>query len=257
MKSTRSSRGEGHSRAPLLFTFAARRSKVAPSSCSCSCRAIAGAYANPLTETPERKGDLRTRVAPVGQSDWAGMNAFGVYAALFALGFFGSIFWVEHKLEELFNPWPWMVLLLAASSFLFWLMAYRRNRVIEDVPTSTIAAAAQGYVELRGIAAPSAGNTLTGRLTHIPCIWYRFVVTDATDSSEKRVADFGTRSVPFVLRDKTGECLVDPGQAEVVCNRCQSWVKEDIEYQEWSIRVGDPVHAVGYLSSGGDRKSVV
>ena len=187
----------------------------------------------------------------MGQRDWAGVIAFSVYVALFALGFFGGIIWVELKLGTTFNPWPWMVLLLAASSFLFWLMAYRRKRVIEDVPTSTIAAAAQGYVELRGIAAPSAGNTLTGRLTYIPCVWYRFVVTDATDSSEKRVADFGSRSVPFVLRDKTGECLVDPGQAEVVCDSCQSWVKEDIEYQEWSIRVGDPVHAVGYFSSGG------
>jgi hypothetical protein len=201
--------------------------------------------------TPERPRDLRKRVSPVGDRDWAGIFAFSVYGAIGFAAFAAIHYSVAVKYAGRFNPWLWLALLLAVSAFLFWLMASRRQRAIEDVPTSTIAAAAQGYVELRGIAAPSAGNSLTGQLTRIPCVWYRFVATDVTDPNEKRVVDFGSRSVPFVLRDRTGECLIDPGQAEVVCDRCQSWVKEDMEYDEWSIRVGDPVHAVGYFSSGG------
>jgi len=187
----------------------------------------------------------------VGERDLAGIFAFSVYAAVGFAAFAAIHFSVAVSYAGRFNPWLWLVLLLAVSSFLFWMMAYRRQRIIDDVPTSTIAGAAQGYVELRGIAAPSAGNSLTGQLTRIPCVWYRFVATDATDPNEKRVADFGSRSVPFVLRDRTGECLVDPGQAEVVCDRCQSWVKEGMEYQEWSIRVGDLVYAIGHFSSGG------
>lgn len=205
----------------------------------------------PAAITSERKRDLRKRVQPVGERDRAGITAFSVYVALIVLGFFIAVYGIELKLGTRFNPWPWLVLLFAVCAFLFWLMAYRRQRAIEDVPTSTIAAAAQGYVELRGTAEPAAGNTLTGRLTHIPCVWYRYVVCHATDPDQKEDSDSGSRGVPFVLRDKTGECLVDLEQAEVICDRCQSWVKDEMSYQEWSIRVGDLIYAIGYFSSGG------
>jgi hypothetical protein len=204
-----------------------------------------------LTQTPERTRDLRKRVQPVGQRDRAGVVAFSVYAALIALGFFAAYFWSYFKLADRVNPWPWLVLLFAASAFLFWLTAVRRMRVIEDVPTSTVASAAQGYVELRGVAAPSAGNMLAGRLTQVPCVWYRFEVRPVVDQDQAEHGDFGIRSVPFLLRDKTGECLIDPEQAEVISDRCQSWVKDDMSYQEWSIRVGDPIYAIGHFSSGG------
>jgi len=61
----------------------------------------------------------------------------------------------------------------------------------------------------------------------------------------------GSLGVPFLLRDQTGECLVDAGQAEVVCNRCQQWNEDGRVFEEWSIRVGDPVHAVGFFMTGG------
>lgn len=51
----------------------------------------------------------------------------------------------------------------------------------------------------------------------------------------------------FILRDKTGDCVIDPEKAEVICDRCQAGHM----WHEWSIRVGDPVYAIGYFSSGG------
>ena len=45
----------------------------------------------------------------------------------------------------------------------------------------------------------------------------------------------------------------DPAEAEVVCDRCQAWSAHRVTYSEWSIRVGDPIYAIGYFSSGGAR----
>lgn len=187
--------------------------------------------------------DLRERtLSYVGQRDKAGDAAIGVYVAL-ALVFFGLV---------IYFPWlgaiRWLPVVMAASAFLFWLRAYRRLRVAEDVPTSTIAAAAQGYVELSGTAVAAPGDTLTGHLTRIPCVWYRYDWYEGGDNGQ---SDAGERGAPFVLRDATGECVVDPGEAEVICDRCQTWSHDGRVYKEWSIRVGDPVYAIGHFSSGG------
>jgi hypothetical protein len=187
--------------------------------------------------------DLRARtLLSVGLRDRAGDVAIWVYIAL-ALAFLGLIV-VFPQLEAD----RWIPLVLAVSAFAFWLRAYRRLRTIEDVPTSTIAAAAQGYVELNGTAVAAAGDTLVGHLTRLPCVWYRY---SWYKSGQEKGGDMGELGVPFILRDATGDCLVDATEAEVVCDRCQTWAREAIVFQEWSIRVGDPVYVIGHFSTGG------
>jgi hypothetical protein len=186
--------------------------------------------------------DLRVRTLSVGQADKAGDIAIGVYLA------WVSVFFVLTLAFPRLRAPMWVPALLAASAFLFWLGVYRRLRMVMDVPTSTIAAAAQGYVELQGRAAAAPGEALRGQLTGVPCIWYRY--NWYTPGDDKAV-DFGERGVPFILRDATGDCLVDSDDAEVICDRCQKWTEDGKVLQEWSIRVGDPVYAIGYLASGG------
>ena len=208
------------------------------------CPSCGIAY-NKLNEASAKAAvpDLRERtLLSVGLNDRAGDVAIWVYIVL-ALAFFGLIVYFPQ-----FDAGRWMPLVLVASAFVFWLRAYRRLRTIEDVPTSTIAAAAQGYVEFNGTAVAAPGDTLVGYLTRLPCVWYRY---SWYKSGQEKGGDMGELGVPFILRDATGDCLVDPAEAEVVCDRCQTWAREAIVFQEWSIRVGDPVYAIGYFSTGG------
>ena len=190
--------------------------------------------------------DQRERARTVGERDTAGSSAFGIYLALFVLGI-AAAFLTRGSVRF------WLPLLLAGGAFVFWLAAYRRKRMIEDVPTSTIAAAAQGYVEIQGTVEHAPGDLLAGRLTNLPCVWYHCTLrTDPSDKDNSR-DEAGWNSTPFIIRDETGECLVDPAEAEVICDRCQAWNAERVAYREWSIRVGDPIYAIGYFTTGGAR----
>ena len=50
--------------------------------------------------------------------------------------------------------WVACLALIAAISLCAWMSALRRRRAITDTPTSRIASAAQGYVELSGSGRP-------------------------------------------------------------------------------------------------------
>ncbi len=53
--------------------------------------------------------------------------------------------------------WPWALLAMCGVSFFAWLGNHRRYRQIHDLPTSKVASAAQGYVELIGRGEPVDG----------------------------------------------------------------------------------------------------
>lgn len=189
--------------------------------------------------------DGRRLAESTGQSDKVGAAALTFYAATPLL--FSPLFYFVQHLGWM----KWLPVLLAAGAFVFWLGAYRRMRVVADVPTSTIAAAAQGYVELHGTALAAPGHALVGHLTRAPCVWYHYLWYRPGDSNRNGGNDEGTRGAPFILRDATGDCLIDLDQAEVICNRCEKWFDGQTVFNEWSIRVGDPVYAIGHFTSDG------
>jgi hypothetical protein len=217
------------------------------------CPVCGIAYNKFLADTPDGRTtekdtrpaaqDLREQALPTGRKDISGYTAVKIYVALLGFGIVAS-------LGTDGTYWRWVLPVLAGSAFLFWLMAYRRLRLVEDVPTSAIASAAQGYVELQGTAEPASGHALTGRLTHVPCVWCQYVITARGSDGKVHEVEAGTRSVPFVIRDRTGECLIDHDDAEVVCDRAQGWRSGDVTYKEWSIRIGDPIYAIGHFSTG-------
>lgn len=197
--------------------------------------------------TPAAAPDLRQHRRATGHGDKPGSSAFLFYGA--AVSILGLVLFYAPLSP--FISLKWALPVFVVSSFLFWLSAFQRKRAFEDLPTSTVAAAAQGYVELRGTAEAAPGYSLRGRLTGAPCVWCQYVMKERNNKGEYVETDFGSLGVPFLLRDQTGECLVDAGQAEVVCNRCQQWEEDGRICEEWSIRIGDPIHAVGYFSTGG------
>jgi len=216
-------------------------------SCGIAYNKFLAEAASQAAGQPAAVPDLRKHRSATGQRDKPGSTAFLFYGA--ALSILGVVVF--------YTPMPpvsslkWALPVFVVSSFLFWLAAFQRKRAIEDVPTSTVAAAAQGYVELRGTAEAAPGHSLRGRLTGAPCIWCQFVMKEINSQGEYEETEVGSLGVPFLLRDKTGECLVNAGQAEVVCNRCQQWNEDGRVCEEWSIRVGDPIYAVGFFLTGG------
>ena len=115
-----------------------------------------------------------------------------------------------------------LVLVVAGLALYFFYLIWRnfsRALVIDDTPTARVRSAPQGYVELQGEARTLPDQPVTAPLTSTACVWYRFKIEHEKHSSWSRrywsEVESGQSETPFVLFDSSGECLVDPRQAEV------------------------------------------
>jgi len=98
----------------------------------------------------------------------------------------------------------------------------RRVRLIEDVPTARVRSAHQGYVELHGVAASMSGEPIVAPLTQTQCCWFSYRVERQADKGWRTVQS-GTSDGLFLLRDETGDCVIDPEGAEVDSRHDQTW----------------------------------
>ncbi len=124
--------------------------------------------------------------------------------------------------------WIFVAALAATAAYSFWyaFKAWGKNRVIEDTPTSRVRSAAQGYVELSGRGILPADSHTRGPLTGTPCAWWRYKIEQRGYSGRSRswsTIDSGTSTVPFMLDDGTGRCLIDPRGAEVFPGATNVW----------------------------------
>jgi hypothetical protein len=147
---------------------------------------------------------------------------------------------------HLHTPTAWRVSLslIALLSLLAWASVLRRMRAFTDTPTSQVASAAQGYVELRGHGKRLDGLPLLAPLTNLPCLWYRFHVQRR--SGDKWVTDSsGESDASFLLDDGSGICLVDTEGAEIVPVRCDQWQEGNFKYSQWLILEQELVYVIG------------
>ena len=146
----------------------------------------------------------------------------------------------------------WLICLsvMAAISILAWLSALNRLRTIRDTPTSKIASAAQGYVELSGRGHPF-GDPLLGKLSLLPCLWYRYRVEQRESGNKWKTMDTGESDDTFILRDDTGECVIDPEQAEILTLHRDQWHDGDYRYTEWKLIEHDSLYVIGQFRTQG------
>lgn len=90
-----------------------------------------------------------------------------------------------------------------------------RARLIEDMPTSKVRSAAQGYIELAGHALLMEGEPIRSHLTGTDCCWWRFRIERRGSKNHWHLVESGASSSPFLLEDDTGRCLIDPEGADV------------------------------------------
>lgn len=150
----------------------------------------------------------------------------------------------------------WALLLgmaLAASMFAAFFNYWRLLKITE-APISTIASAAQGYIELHGMA--SLQTPLKTPYHGISCVWYRaWAYANRADSSlpkqpiDNRLLEYVESDTPFQLRDGTGTCMVDPKGAEVIFVERRTLLKNEHRYVEEYLPVSRRVYVLGQLDT--------
>lgn len=143
------------------------------------------------------------------------------------------------------------VALMAPLSLFAWSSAYRRARAVADTPTSKVASAAQGYVELRGTGRLLADMPVVSPLTALPCLWFRYKVERKSSDNKWVIEEQGESDVSFILDDGSGQCLVDPDDAEMLISKSDTWSRGDRRYTEWLLIDGQPVYALGQFATRG------
>ncbi len=152
------------------------------------------------------------------------------------------------------------IALCSAAALYFARRSFIRARLIEDMPTSRVRSASQGYVELSGLAKVQ-GNPLTAPLTAQPCLWWRYTIErheQSGKSSSWNTVDKGTSTEPFFMTDGTGICRVDPNGAEIHCLHKRVWRGSTrlpetavLTYQPGVLeRLSSPIFSTGKFSSG-------
>lgn len=145
--------------------------------------------------------------------------------------------------------WPYALLAMSGVSFFAWIANYRRYRQIHDLPTSRVASAAQGYVELFGRAELLAGEPIISRLSRSPCCWYSFRVEEIDSRDRWSTVDSGSSVEQFLLVDDTGQCVISPEGAEVLTHDHKSWEQLDRRFTEWLLLPKSAIYAIGEFST--------
>ncbi len=130
---------------------------------------------------------------------------------------------------------PWLLFVAAGLIggivlFVRGLVAYRRDRLISSVATSSLDGIAAGEVRVSGVVEP-IDQTLISPLQSKPCVWYRARVETTGDNSRVLLNEEKTQE--FRVRNATGQIRVVPGGAR--------WEIDTVYDERTSIMGAEPV----------------
>ncbi len=168
------------------------------------------------------------------QRDWREYLSSGGYLALPLVAF------------EIGDALAWAACLGAVFviSIVTWLINLRRLRAIADTPTSRVASAAQGYVELVGIGRALPYNPTLSPTHHLPCLWYRYRRFEkCNDKWVETVSD--ESEADFYLEDGEERCLLHPGETEILSSRKETYRQANYKVVEELLLAGDRLYALG------------
>jgi hypothetical protein len=157
------------------------------------------------------------------------------------------------------SRWVWTFVVATSGwlAFSAWIAAKRRSDAMAITPRSRIASAAQGYVELAGIAEVvgegsgiDPGSTpLRDPVTGTECVWFRvesFHRDGHGENASWEPAGRAHSKRPIGLRDDSGLCLLHHEGAEISVGAPQNVMTDaDTQHWIWRIRAGEPLYAIG------------
>lgn len=153
------------------------------------------------------------------------------------------------------------------------LFQYYRNllkaRTIEDTPTAKIRSAPQGYSEILGKQYLLSNQPIIAPLSHMPCTWYAFSIYKKNNRNTYILISQGESTEHFMIKDITGECVVDPIGADVKAKIQDSWYGFSTNpkgkaknimlilgflfgkyyYKESRMNINSPIYALGNFST--------
>lgn len=168
--------------------------------------------------------------------------------------FFSFLFFVQAALVGLAfhvampTAWKAILLVLAAINLVGWLAALRIARAINDTPTSRVASAAQGYVELHGHAQPHQGQQLMTPFSQLPCLWYRFH-TERRNGDKWEHVESGESLAPFDLVDASRRCTLEPAGAHIQTTHKETRNDGEWRHTEEVLLKDDRLYALGTFRS--------
>ncbi|MEM7027222.1 MAG: GIDE domain-containing protein [Pseudomonadota bacterium] len=185
--------------------------------------------------------------------------------------------WANQSPDDEF--WIWAIVLLIGTlvGFFFAFHYLHKKRLIEDTPTSKIRSAAQGYLELIGVGELMDGQPIIAPLTGTHCTWYQFTVEEKVESNNRsnwKVVRKGTSDELFLIKDETGECIIDPEGVSVISNEKDVWYGNQVtpmaksptskskfnlmsgmggryRYNERRLNIGESLYAIGLFKTTG------
>lgn len=127
---------------------------------------------------------------------------------------------------------------------------YRIARYIKDIPTTTIASAAQGLVEVKAKTIQLDKKTRYAPMLDVPCVWYRYEEISIRDG-EERIQDVHVSDQRFYVADRTGLCAIDPMFAEIHPKKSKDIPDKSlpiIHRVSW-IGLDDYIYILGWMHS--------
>ncbi len=175
--------------------------------------------------------------------------------------------------------WPIGLLIVALVGFYFAFKNMHNKRIIEDTPTSKIRSAAQGYLELIGHGYLMEGQPIVSPLTGSTCTWYEFTVEERRKSGKNNQWVTIRKAISdelFLLKDETGQCIIDPEGAHVTVSNKSVWyggtpnpmtaalnkskkggffsgliINNKYRYTEKLLHPGESLYAIGFYKTVG------
>ncbi len=188
---------------------------------------------------------LRTSLAE-WRHDYANVVLGGGNLVILLLGF---------KLQS-GSGWQITFALIGLTSFWAWYANLKRHRTVADTPTSRIASAPQGYIEIVGRGRQPPGERLVSPISGLPCLWYRYRI-ERQEGNRWEHVESGISDDTFGVDDGSGLLLVDPEGAEILGSRKEVSQSGGYRKTEWTLIEGETIYVIGEHVTLGGRNAVL
>ena len=138
--------------------------------------------------------------------------------------------------------------------------AFKKLRLVEDMPTSLIRSASQGFTELVGVGKLLA-EPLVSPLTSLPCLWWRYNIERYKKGHRSQAGSWvsvkrQTSEMPFNIDDGTGLCQIFPAGAELSSRHKHRWYGRSLNPNQKSFNnpPGSKVDLISRALSGFGRR---
>lgn len=147
--------------------------------------------------------------------------------------------------------WSVSLALVGLTSFWAWHANLKRYRTVADTPTSRIASAPQGFIEVVGRGKQPPGEQLVSPVSGLPCLWFRYRIERRNGDRWEHVESAVSHDT-FGVDDGSGMLLVDPEGAEIRTSRKQVSTQGGYRRTEWTLIEGETIYAIGeHVTLGG------